>query len=223
MPGKFIILATEDTGELSPVPSVFSGIFRNKVAKMHKDSSSDAEIVRRVIEGDVNAFERLLTKYKNYVFKIVNKHVPYDQVEEIAHDVFVRAYQSLPKFKKKNSFRQWLAAIAVRTCYDFWRKTYRSRELPMSSLSERQQDWLEKVVSDQSGQSFHEQGLQKEARETLDYALDRLSAEDRMVMELVYLEGMSGKEAADILGWTVANVKVRAFRSRKKLHQLLTE
>jgi RNA polymerase sigma-70 factor, ECF subfamily len=57
----------------------------------------------------------------------------------------------------------------------------------------------------------------------LDWAMDRLSPEDRMVVELIYLEGLSGKEAADLLGWSVANVKVRAFRSRNKLRKLLSE
>ncbi len=191
---------------------------------MGKDSAinNDNEIICRVIEGDVNAFEHLLTKYKNYVFKIVNKHIPYDQVEEIAQDVFIRTYQSLPSFKGKSSFKQWLSKITVRTCYDFWRKSYRNRELPISSLSENQQNWLENVISDQSESSFYEYGRQNEAKEVLDYALDRLSPEDRMILELVYLQGLSIKEAADLLGWSLANVKVRAFRSRKKLHKIMT-
>ena len=91
----------------------------------------------------------------------------------------------------------------------------------MSSLTEQHHTWLEAALSDTSSQSFCERGLQKEAREILDWALDRLSAGDRMVIELVYLEGHSVKEAADLLGWTTANVKVRLFRSRKKLHALL--
>ena len=190
---------------------------------MSNNLSADAEIVRRITDGDVNAYEHLVKKYKRYVFKIVNKHIPYEQVEETAQDVFVRAYQSLPNFKKKSSFKQWLAKITVRTCYDFWRKAYRNRELPMSSLTENQKDWLEKVIADQASQSFYEEGAQKEAAEVLNYALDRMSAEDRMVLELIYLEGLSGKEAAALLGWSVANVKIRSFRARKKLHKLLTE
>ena len=190
---------------------------------MSNNLPADAEIVRRITDGDVNAYEHLMKKYKGYVFKIVNKHIPYEQVEETAQDVFVRAYQSLPNFKKKSSFKQWLAKITVRTCYDFWRKAYRNRELPMSSLTENQKDWLEKVIADQASQSFYEEGAQKEAAEVLNYALDRMSAEDRMVLELIYLEGLSGKEAAALLGWSVANVKIRSFRARKKLHKLLTE
>ena len=182
---------------------------------------SDAEIVRRVIEGEINAFESLLLRYKDHVLEVVKRHVPYNEVEEIAHDVFVRAYQSLPTFKERSSFRQWLSSIAVRACYDFWRKRYRSRELPMSSLTEEHQEWLERVVSNRSGQSFDDKASQREARELLDWALDRLSPGDRMVLELVYLEGLSGREAADLLGWTVANVKVRSLRARRRLHNLL--
>ena len=185
--------------------------------------SSDAEIMRRVLNGDVNAFESLLIRYKDTVLKIVKKHVPYNDIEETTHNVFLRAYQSLPSFKGKSGFKQWLSSIAVRTCYDFWRKTYRSREVPMSVLTEKHQNWLEQVITEQSEQAINEKGSQNEAKELLDWALGRLSAEDRMVMELVYLEGLSGKEAADLLVWSVANVKVRCFRSRKRLEKILEE
>lgn len=185
--------------------------------------SSDTEIVRRVLDGNANAFESLLVRHKNTVLKIVKRHVPYNEVEETTQNVFLRAYQSLPSFKGDGGFRQWLASIAVRTCYDFWRKMYRSREVPMSTLTEKHQKWLEEVITEHSEQAIIEKGSQDEARELLDWALGKLTAEDRMVLELVYLEGLSGKEAADLLGWSVANVKVRCFRSRKKLEKILEE
>jgi len=184
-------------------------------------SLADVEIVLQVVSGDVNAFEYLLKRYESHIVRIVKRHMPYDKVEEVAQDVFVRAYQSLPTFKRDDSFKKWLSTIAVRTCYDFWRRHYRSRELPMSSLSEKHQVWLEQAISNRSSQTFDDRGSQKEAREILDWALARLSAEDRMLLELVYLEGYSVKETADLLGLSTANVKVRSFRSRKKLHKLI--
>ena len=186
------------------------------------NTDSDAAIVQQVIDGDANAFETLLKRYEQPVLGILKKHLPYDQVEETAQEVFIRAYQSLPGFKRNGSFRHWLSSIAVRTCYDFWRKHYRNRETPMSTLTEAQSTWLEKTLSDASGQAQEEMGRQQEAREVLNAALDRLSAEDRMVIELVYLEGLTGKEAARLLGWSVTNVKVRAFRSRKKLATIIS-
>jgi RNA polymerase sigma-70 factor (ECF subfamily) len=187
----------------------------------HPRTPSDAEIIRRVIDGDVNSFEHLLKEYQDHVLRIIKKHIPYQEVEEMAQEVFLRAYQALPGFKQEGSFRQWLSSIAVRACYDFWRKQYRLRESPMSDLTDSHREWLEKTLSNQSDLSFNERSRIEEARELLDWALDRLSAEERMVLELVYLEGLSVKEAAGLLGWSIANVKVRSFRSRKKLEKLL--
>ena len=184
-------------------------------------SASEAEIIDRVLEGDANAFEYLVTRHKGHVLKIANRHIPRNDLEETAQDVFVRAYLSLPTFKGKSDFRAWVSSIAVRTCYDYWRKAYRSREVPMSSLTEKHQDWLEQVMTVESEKDLNEKGAQKEARELLDWALAKLSAEDRMVLELVYLEGLSGKEAAALLGWSIANVKVRSLRSRRRIKELL--
>ena len=93
----------------------------------------------------------------------------------------------------------------------------------MSSLSDKHQLWLEEAISRSSSQSFNERDSQKEAKEILDWALDRLSPEDRMVLELVYLEGYSIKEAANLLGWSSVNVKVRSFRARNRLHKLIKD
>ena len=184
---------------------------------------SDAEIIGQVTEGNVNTFETLMTRYQDMVLKIVKKRVPFRNLEETAQDVFIRVYQSLPTFKGKSNFGQWVSSIAVKTCYDYWRKTYRSHEVSMSSLSEQHQNWLEGAVSDPSESSLDEKVTQKEGLELLDWALGQMSPEDRMVLELVYLEGLSGKKAANILGWSLANVKIRSFRSRRKLKKLLSD
>jgi len=190
---------------------------------MRNDSSrpGDFDIIHQVLEGDTNAFERLVTGYKNYVFKIVSKHMPPDLIEETAHDVFIAAFQSLKNFRFKSDFKHWLSKIALRTCYDYWRKQYRSPETAISSLSDRHQEWIREVVDHESFQDFSDKGRREESKEILDWALSHLNAEDRMVVELIYLEGMSGKEVADLMGWSVANVKIRSFRSKNKLRGLL--
>lgn len=186
------------------------------------DIPSDMEIVQRVLNGDPEAFAEILGRYEGHVFAVVRKHLPRDRLEEIAQETFVRAYQSLHNFHRADSFKQWLSAIAVRTCYDYWRKRYRRKEIPMSRLSEKQLEWFDQAVSLESAADIEALGRRREARELLDHALARLSAEDRMVVELIHLEGLSIKEAADLLGWSVTNTKVRAFRSRKKLHKIFT-
>ncbi len=185
--------------------------------------SSDEEIVRQVLDGNVNAFESVILRHQVLVLAIVKKHVPEDAVEETAQEAFVRAYQSLPTFKGTGQLSQWLSSIAVRTCCDYWRKAYRSREIPMSALTEKHSQWLEEVISQMPGEAPDEREPQMEAREILNWALEKLSAGDRMVLELVYLEERSVHDAAELLGWSKANVKVRSFRARMKLEKLLSK
>jgi RNA polymerase sigma-70 factor, ECF subfamily len=182
---------------------------------------SDDEIIRRVLDGETNAFERLVERYRDQVFRIVTKHVRGDDVEGVAHDAFVRAYLSLGTFGRRGDFKHWLSRIAIRTSYDYWREKYRSRETPLASLGEDEAAWLERVTADQAGRRSLDEASSREARELLERAMDRLSPEDRMVLELVHIEERPVKEAAALLGWSVANVKVRAFRSRKKLRSIL--
>jgi RNA polymerase sigma-70 factor (ECF subfamily) len=182
---------------------------------------SDAEIVRQILEGNVNAFETLLIRHGDLVQRIVRRHVPVREVEETVQEAIVRAYRSLHTFKEQDRFRQWLSSIAVRTCYDYWRKAYRSQELPVSAMSEKHRDWLEGVITATSLESLQDTDSRREAAELLEWAMARLSAEDRMVLELVYLEGLSTREAGRLLGWSAANVKVRSFRSRRKLERIL--
>ncbi len=185
------------------------------------DHENDSEIITRILAGNINAYDELLKKYSACVASVVKNHVPYSSVEEVAQEVFVRAYQALPSFRHESTFKQWLTTIAVRTCYDFSRKRYRSREVEMSSLSERQQEWLNRTISDQSLRSFSDMAAQQEAKETLEWALDALSPEDRIVVELVYFQEYSGKEAAKLLNWSLPKVKMRLLRAKKKLRKLL--
>ncbi len=192
------------------------------MAEVPSDDPDDLAIVRQVVEGRVNAFEGLVRRHGGFVSAVVKRHVPFDDVEDTLQNVFLRVYKSLPTFKNNSSFRHWLSVIALRTCHDFWRERYRYQEFNESSLSGEQAAWLGAALVDQSDSLFHERDSRKEAVEILDVALGSLSPKDRMVLELVYLEGRSLKEAAALMELSLANVKVRLFRSRKKLHKLLS-
>lgn len=185
--------------------------------------TDDLQIINHILNGEVNQYEILVNRYKDYVMKIVSSHVHYDQAAETCHDVFVRAYQSLPQFKHKGSFKSWISRIAIRTCHDYWRIRYRSRELSMTTLGTSHTDWIDQVVTDQSKEQYERFSRQKEARDVIEWALSHLSAQERMVLELVSLKGYSVKEAARLLGWSSINVKVRAFRARGKLKKLLED
>ncbi len=187
---------------------------------LNRSSLQDSDLVRRIRQGDRERFAELIERYQRRVGRIVGRRVPADRVSELVHDVFVRAYVNLPQFSDKVPFEHWLAGIAVRTCYDFWRaRTH--EEVPASALTDDHQGWIEQTLSAQSEREFRDQTAKREAAEVLDWALAKLSPEQRAVLTLVHLDGYSVREAAQLMGWSMINVKVRAHRARRALRALL--
>jgi RNA polymerase sigma-70 factor (ECF subfamily) len=179
---------------------------------------NDALIIGEVLAGDIDVFEVLLSRYQDHVSQIVRKHVPWQNVPEVVHDTFIQAYQSLPSFRGTKPFKHWLAKIAIRRCHDFWREYYQRREVPVSAISAECRFWLEHLLSDHSLEEAKER---LEARDLLNWALGQLSAVDRIVLTLIYLDECSLAEAAALLGWSIARVKIQSYRARHKLRKIL--
>ena len=184
--------------------------------------SDDAESIDRVLQGDIDRFADLIARHRHHVLKIVQGHVPSDRVKEVAHDVFVHAYRSLSQYSGQVPFEHWLSRLAVRACYDFWRMSRRA-DVPVSALTEDQAGWLDRALAAESDEQFREEADRRESLEVLDWALAQLSPEHRLVLTLVSLEGRPLREAADLLGWSVVNVKVRCYRARKALRAAFLE
>ncbi len=191
------------------------------VAHGCREQEDDRLIIRQVLDGRTDVFEQLMTRYQNYVFKIVSGILPNDVVEETAQDVFIEVYRSLAKYNDQMPFKKWLAGVAVHRSYDYWRRYYRSKEVPLSALTPDHQEWIDGVISHHATERFNRGEAREEARELLNYALAELSEKDRVALTLVYLEGLTVKEAAKVLGWSAINVRVRAHRSREKMRQRL--
>jgi RNA polymerase sigma-70 factor, ECF subfamily len=191
-------------------------------AAVDRSVTDERTLIRRIVRGEIDLFADIIDRYQTHVARIVGRHVPSERVPEVAHDVFVRAYGSLGQFAGSAPFDHWLAGIAVRTCYDFWRAMKRS-EMPVSALTEDHQQWIERALTVQSEHDFQQEARRREAKEVLDWGLGRLSPENRLVLTLVHLEGHSVSEAAKLLGWSVVNVKVRAHRARRALRKLFLD
>jgi len=195
---------------------------KKSLAKMSSEAQvkTDALIIDEVLAGDIDAFEMLLIRYQDHVSQIVRKHVPRQNVPEVVHDTFIQAYQSLPSFKGIKPLIHWLSKIAIRRCHDFWREYYQRREVPVSAISDECRFWLDHLLSDHSLEEAKE-GL--EARDLLNWALGQLSAAERMVLTLIYLDECSLAEAAALLGWSIARVKIQSYRARLKLRKILVK
>ncbi len=206
-----------------PLPAVGEAVVPAETQGVPGASAETADdaVIRRVQAGEVDAFEQLVRRYGSRVNRAVARHIPYDQREEVVQDTWVRAFQSLDGFQPGTRFGDWLTGIAVRASYDFWRQHYRRREVPESALGESHREWIEAAGAARSAEEFRAAVQRDDAREVLQYALGQVSAEDRLVVSLVHLEGLSAQEAAQQLGWSVVNVKVRAHRSRRRMRQAL--
>ena len=212
--------------ELAAVTNVFAmaGIPQSMADDSRSRSTPSADerdILRRIGQGETERFADLIRRYQGHVLRIVGRRVPSDRVEEVVHDVFVRAYLGLKQFAGSSPFDHWLAGIAVRCCYEFWRTRSRA-EVPVSALTDDHHRWIERTLSAQSEEQFKEQSQQREAAEVLEWALSQLSPAQRAILTLVYLDGYTLREAGDLLGWSLVNVKVRAYRARQAMRKVLT-
>ncbi|MDD3312897.1 RNA polymerase sigma factor [Pseudodesulfovibrio sp.] len=181
----------------------------------------DMSIIAAVVGGDVDAFGQLLARYETAVGNLVAAHVPGEDVAEVAHDAFVRAFKALPGYRPTAPFLNWLTTIALRSCHDFWRDRYRRREAPASDLSDDGQRFLEAALAANSREEFDRLARAREAREVLALVLDQLAPLDRLVLTLTSLEERTVGETAEMLGISVPNVKIRAYRARLKLRHFL--
>lgn len=178
-------------------------------------------LIHEILKGNVEKFEILLKLYERDVSRVISCRVPAGKITELVNEAFVKTYFSLKTFKGVRPFKHWLIRIAIRTCFDFWRQEYARKEAPFSSLSEDGDKWLNSIPSDISVNNLDEMAASKEAREVLDWVMSLLSADDRMLITLLYFEEKSVAEIAEIMDWSESNVKVHAFRARRKMREKL--
>lgn len=174
----------------------------------------DDELVQRAKNGEQAAQVDLVRLHRDRVVRIVNRYARDSaDAEDLAQEVFVKAFQNLDQFAGRAPFEAWLSRIAVHTCYDALRKRRRRPELRFSDLGEAQQYWVETIEDPNHSSSS------LEAQELVRMVLETLPAEVRMVLTLLEIEERSIKEVAELTGWSVALVKVRAFRARAQMRK----
>jgi RNA polymerase sigma-70 factor (ECF subfamily) len=180
---------------------------------------SDAELISAVLNGDTASFEPLVTKYQGRVFATARRYARREsEVEDIVQEVFLKAFQKLKGFRGDAPFEHWLMRLAVRTCYDFLRGHQRNRETTFTELTEPERDWLDQFVVQPEGAGERADA----ARQLIDKVLSRLSPPARLVITLLEIEERPVKEIAQMTGWSVTLVKVRAFRARAEMRKILS-
>ena len=181
---------------------------------------TEAELIAAVLKGDAASFEPLVEKYSPRVFATARRYARRDsEVEDIVQEVWLKAFQKLASFRAEAPFEHWLMRLAVHTCYDFLRGHQRNRESAFSELTDPEQDWLDRFVTQPESASENADA----ARLLIGRIMEQLSPPARLIITLLEIEDRSVKEISKLTGWSVPLVKVRAFRARAEMRKLLAK
>ena len=180
----------------------------------------EATIIKQVLEGDVNAFEGLVKEYEKNVYNLALRMTgdPEDAAD-MAQDAFIKAYSSLSSFRGDSKFSVWLFRIVSNLCLDFLRSRKRRPTVSLSVENDEGED-MEFEIADES-QSPETLLEQKLTREAVRCGLDSLPPEQRQILLLREIQGLSYVEIAQVLELETGTVKSRIFRARKRLSAFL--
>jgi RNA polymerase sigma-70 factor (ECF subfamily) len=179
----------------------------------------DAELAARARDGDEPAFAELFLRHRRRVALIASRFFrERHQIEEVVQESFAKAYFALGEFTNRRdaSFAAWLARISFNACYDELRRQKRRPEGALSELTEEEAVNLRGRLG--GGADAESEAVSRDLAAKL---LARLSPEDRLVLVMLDVEGLSVAEIASVQGWTVSKVKVRAHRARAHLRRVL--
>lgn len=176
----------------------------------------DRELVRLSQNGTAAAFEELVRRHQQRIFALVGGILrrPED-VEDVAQQVFLKAYLGIKRFDQRAAFSTWLYKIAVNECWDYLRKKKVRPLVYEADLTEEQVSRLDGIMS--SGRPPERPNERAEAREALDRMLATLPEQDRQLLVLKEMAGFSVQELAELLHLNVNTVKVRLFRARGRI------
>jgi RNA polymerase sigma-70 factor, ECF subfamily len=171
----------------------------------------DAALVRRVVSGELAAFEQLFRKYQTPIFSMINRMVRGEEAYDITQEVFLRAFKSLKNFRGDAKFSTWLYTIARHTCLNHLRH---KNILSEGSLEEAQDDHPGNEPIDVS-MNVSRISEVRELQSVVNQVLATLPAEARMLLILRDFEQLSYDEISQVTQLSIVNVKSKIHRARQ--------
>lgn len=179
-------------------------------------TNQDQIIINQILEGDTKTFAVLVDRYKDLVFTLAIKMLNNrEEAEEVSQDTFIKVFKKLKKFKGDSKFSTWIYRIAYNTCLDRIKSNKRKQNtIAINEFTEHEVKTLDNALSIMETQ---------EKKQAIQDCLQLLPVDDCALLTLYYFEELSLEEIAKIIGIKANNVKVKLFRSRKKLTTILKE
>ena len=173
------------------------------------------ELIQNAQKGDDAAFNQVVVAYRKRILGTIARLIgrPED-VEDVAQEVFLRLYYSLDQLRTPEVFEPWLYRLTVNAAYDYLRKQRRRSESRMSDLSEQQVMMADAAAG---GKISTEDQRQKQVKELVESLLGSVSEQDRILLTLKEVEGLSLKELEKIYSVNENALKVRLFRARQRV------
>lgn len=176
--------------------------------------NTDQYLIDKVLNGNTNAFGELVDRYQNFVFTIAIRILKVsEEAEEVAQDSFIKAYDSLSTFRGESKFSTWLYRIVYHKSLDRIKMNRRHRTYEINE--EITDDTLDHI---ENGLEFM---LSEERSDIIKKCIAQLPEEEAAIITLYYFEEQSVKEIAKVTDLTEDNIKIKLYRSRKKLFSLL--
>ena len=181
------------------------------------EAVADADLARRVVEGDERAFAVLVGRYKAPLYRLLRRYTgDADESQEAVHEAFIAAWASIGRYDPQRSFLAWLRTIAINKARDRGRRTTFRRFLFGAGLGS------DGVLNTPDATAPADEGMiARQQTAVLDHAVSRLPANLKAALLLTAFEGLSQQEASEILGVSVKTIETRTRRARQILARTL--
>ncbi|WP_105190579.1 RNA polymerase sigma factor RpoE [Pseudoalteromonas sp. T1lg48] len=181
----------------------------------------DLALVRKVQQGDKNAYNLLVAKYQNKVAGLISRYVANQgDIADVAQEAFIKAYRALPNFRGDSAFYTWLYRIAVNCAKNYL--VAQGRRPPANDVDAEDAEFYEGANSLRSNASPENLLLSDEVRNVIFATIDKLPEDLKTAITLRELEGMSYEEIAAVMDCPVGTVRSRIFRAREAIDNKLT-
>jgi len=183
-------------------------------------NETEAKLIQKSKDGDVSAFEELITEYKKIAYNIALRILKNkEDAEDISQEALIKVFRSINQFNMMSSFKTWLYRIVVNTCLDFKRT---QKALVISVDQPIQSGHNEFFVDIQDNRPSPEEIAQsKQTQKVIVDTIDKLEEDFRNVIILRDINGFSYEEISEILSCNIGTVKSRISRGRQRLKEML--
>jgi len=171
-------------------------------------------IIEEILNGNTRVFSQLVDGHKDLVFSLALRMLKNrEEAEEIAQDTFIKVYKSIAKFKMDSKLSTWIYKITYRTCLDRIKKNKKHlNDVPINEFTENEIKSIDNAL---------ERMMVQERKQNIQNCIQKLESDDAALLTLYYFDELSLQEMSEILKLSTNNIKVKLFRCRKKLAEIL--